>query len=261
MTEVTTNVPIDCVVLRSERIAVLMDWISTLDQTVKSYWSSTGKAYLLSWIPAAMAKAGVELSSVLKGRKLKDAIQEDGRDVLRTIRHPEFPLAWAVVPLEAQVTNLKELFPSTKKEELAVAHESPRFARAVWLAFSKPLKPHQRRFLEIGPPSKMYDISESEPPPPLGLEVDSSLIYNSEPALLPLEERDEHVERAIHKWAAEHDVSIDKLTPKLANRITANREGQDPTGGLIDFSGLSNSEKARILIPLDLIAKLRFLNK
>lgn len=236
-----------------------MDWISCLDQIVRSHWSSTGKAFLLSWIPGALAKHGVDLPSVLRGRKLKDAIQEEGRSVLRAIRHPDYQLVWAIVPIDAPATNLKDLFPFSKQTDALAEKDSVRFGRAVWSAFSKPLKPHQRRYLEIGPPSKMYDLAESEPPPPLGLEVDPSLIYGAQPSLVPIEERDEHIERTIRKWAADHKIPIDKLTP--ANRLPTIGEYHDATIDLIDFSDLSPAEKGRILIPLDILPKLRFRKK
>lgn len=239
-----------------------MDWVTVLNQLVTSHWSSTGKAYLLAWVPPALAKAGVDMNSVLKGRKLKDAIQEDCRAELRVVRNPNFQLVWGAIPIDAAIpTNLADLFleqETAPEHKAKTSQESMRFGRAIWVAFSKPLKPDHRRYVEVGPPSKMYDIAIGEAPPPLGLEVDEGLILSSAPSLIPMDDRDQQIEENIRKWAAQRGLPLQKLQPAPRTLIGVEKGTTPAEFDFIDFSGLSNADKARILIPLDIIAKLRF---
>lgn len=234
-----------------------MSWIETLTEVVKSHWSSTGRALLLSQVKRELAKRGIDLVSALEGRKLKDALVEEGGSDVRLVRNPLQPLVWGLLPSAADAPGeLGELFGPLEDKTVA-ASRAPRFGRGVWLAFAKPLKIGCRRFLEVGPPSRMFDIPDGGMPPPAGVEIDPSFIYNPSGELVPNEHHEAQVEKNIREWALHKGIELEKLlasAPAVAGKA---REGAGHFD-IADFSGLSSSEKARILIPLDLLSKIRF---
>ncbi|WP_428414502.1 hypothetical protein [Pararhizobium sp.] len=232
-----------------------MNWLDPLIQEVNKYWALTGMAFNLAKVPPLLKNAGVNIELHLAGRKLRDAIREDASTDLRLVKSD---LTWGAVPREVEIpADVKELFVATTK--VAGKNETVRFGRGVWSAFSKPLKEGMRRFLDIGPPSKVYDLYVEDPLPPGGVEVPEEYIYNPSSELLPSEDRDQAIEIKIRSWASFRGIDIADLS--LGKGRSDDRKTDGVAGSLTDFldlSRLSSAEKARIQLPLDLLDKIRF---
>lgn len=236
-----------------------MTWLSPLCEAVQQHWANTGKAFNLAKAQPLLKK-NTDLELHLQGRKIKDAIQEDAQAELRLVRDPQSGLTWGLVPRDVEIpADAAELFRVEASTRTAVpTAQTIRYGRGVWAAFSKPLKPGTRRFLEIGPPSKCYDIVGNEPLPPAGLEVPEGFIYGQNPELVPNENRDLEIEKNIRDWASSKGIDVQNLS---AGRSTLERRhAAERSAGfdVLDFSLLNDTEKARILIPLDLLNKIRF---
>lgn len=232
-----------------------MNWLDPLIEEVNKHWAATGKAFNLAKAPPVLKNKGVNVEYHLQGRKFKDAVLEDASTDLRLVK---MHLTWGAVPREVDIPpDTSELF--VKATRAPSAEETIRFGRGVWTAFSKPLKDGARRFLEIGPPSKVYDLYSDDPLPPVGIEVPQEYIYNPSLELLPNENRDQEIEAKIRSWAAFRGIDVlDLATGKVQYEVhKADGMPGSPTD-FLDLSRLSTSEKARIHIPLDLLDKIRF---
>lgn len=233
-----------------------MDWHEELAEVVTSHYARTGKAFLLANATRELQRRGVDLQSALFGRKLKDAIVEEAPSSLRLVRNPAHSLVWGVMPSKApEPGDLETLFTgsATKSSD---SIQSPRFGRGVWLAFAKPIKSGYRRYLEIGPPSRPSDIPEGSMPPPEGVEIDASFIYNPASDLVQ-NDHSASVEKNIRDWAESKSIKIENLLFS-GRKIYTENVGRVVDYDFLDFSGLSTPDKARILIPLDILPKIRF---
>lgn len=132
-----------------------MNWIDALDDVVTHHWAKSGSAFLLSGVRTALERNGINVDISLDGRKMKDALSEDGSSKFRLVRNPENPLVWGLIPANCEIpANAADMFGSQAKSNERAESSSPRFGRGVWAAFAKPLHPDLRRFLELGPPRK-----------------------------------------------------------------------------------------------------------
>lgn len=234
-----------------------MSWLAPLVEEVTHYWAKTGKAYNLAKAKPELSRRQVPVDTHLAGRKLKDAILEDAATELRLVRNPESKLSWGLVPASADTpANLAELFADVPKSPQA-PDDPIRFSRGVWLAFSKPLKVGCRRFLEVrkSRSASLHEVYEGQPLPSSGVEILPNYIWNSNGELIPSENRDQEIDQTIRRWAQEKDIPLDFL-----KRKDMDQDGFESEQGAsyLDISGLTQSDKARILIPLDLLEKIRF---
>lgn len=233
-----------------------MSWLAPLVEAVVQYWGRTGKAYNLAKAKPELLQRHVSVDVHLAGRKLKDAIQEDAATELRLIRNPEHRLSWGLVPYSVDLpTDLTELF-APAQEATQTKEDAVRFSRGVWLAFSKPLKLGTRRFLELREPSAvLHEVYDGQPLPPSGVEVLPEYIWSPNGELIPNEDRDQEIEQSIRRWAKEKGISVSQL---VRREISSELPDGGRPASFIDISGLSQTDKARILIPLDLLEKIRF---
>ncbi len=228
-----------------------MAWIDALFELSSEYWAKTGKVLLLARVPNLLRKKGVDLQQELAGRKLRDAILVDAVGKVRIVQNPNSLLEWGVLPSSVDLpSDIGELFVAKASDEADADHL--RYARGVWLAFSKPLEAGMTRYLVVGPPARLHDVEAGEMPPSEGYLIDSALIYEAAGELLPNEARDEEIESRIRDWAKSKSIELDLLKSKWVER--RRKPGMKL---IIDLSVLSQSEKSRILIPLDIFEKLR----
>lgn len=233
-----------------------MDWLAKLKDIVESNWTETGKVFLLAKAKAELERRGVNLFSELQARKLKDAILEDSDGSVRLVRNPSHPLVWGLIPGNVEIPiDLASLFTVHTVRQSDESH-TPRFDRAVWTAFVKPASDGCRRFIEVGSPARFFDVSNDESAPPMSVEVDAQYFLGPAATVLSGEEKSK-VEANIRRWAKDKGVALGALIAQISHS-EAKMGGATNSFDIADFSGLSIAEKARILIPLDILAKIKF---
>lgn len=233
-----------------------MSWLEPLCDAVTNHWNLTGKAFNLAKVKPELLRNHVDVEAHLSGRKLKDAILEDATDELRLIRDPNNKLTWGVVPYDAELpNNLGDIFGSSK-EATSNDSGSIRFNRTVWLAFSRPLKPAHKRFLELrstGP--FLHEVPDGQPLPPAGIEIAESYILKQDSDSTTPDQRDQVVVDSIKRWAQEKEISLRDLARRETVHSSASTANE---ANMLDISNLTQADKARIMIPLDLVEKIRF---
>jgi len=232
-----------------------MSWLRPLIDEVKHTWSQTGRAYNLAKATPCLRDGGVVVEDHLQGRKLKDAIQEDAKSDLRLVRDPNRPLTWGLVPSGVDVpVDQSSLFEAAKP---APENDEPRYARGVWIAFSKPLFVGRRRFLSISSTGPEFEeVGIGEPLPPSGTEIDAEYIWSPNEQLPLVTDRDKLISSKIKSWATAKGIEIERLLAETY--IDRHKTRSKIRIKYIDISGLTEEDKARISIPLDVIEKLRF---
>lgn len=234
--------------------------IEILNKIVNKHWAESKTALLLSKIKSEMERENCNVDDWLNGRKLKDAILEDSKGHIRLIRNPKQPLVWGAVPHDSDLPEDQSLIFARFANKTSNSSEEPRFNRAVWLAFAKPILPEARRYLEIGPPSKYRDIYDDEEIPKLGIEVDKNFISNARDTPSSTEDHENRVAENIRNWANDNNIKIEELILSRRSRHDQSSRPHDHVNHFdyLDLSTLSPAEKARISIPLDLLSKIKF---
>ena len=233
-----------------------MEWLATLTEIVANHWLSKKQAYQLSKAMGDLSRAGVNFSSKFPGQKIKDAILEDGVAQLRLVRKPNHPLVWGLLPAEIINVDENSIWASSQEVSGSPNFQTPRYDKAIWTAFIKKIDADHRRFIFVEPPSRFLDIPIYDAPSEIGIELTSSYIIK--PVVGELSDSKKlEVEVNIKRWCAANSVDPEKVlasSPRHDSYV-----GKSPNSfDIIDFSGLSSLEKSRILIPLDLISKVKF---
>jgi hypothetical protein len=226
-------------------------WIEAVKDASKDHWAATGKALLLAHVPSQLRLRGIEAQSFLGGRKLKEALEQDGIGTIRLVRDPNDELVWGVLPAEVTADVNSDLFPH--KASAGTPHdEIPQFARGFWSAFVKPLESDKRRFLRAD--GNFDNLPNDQMPPADGIEISDKYIRPS-PGLG--EDMHEAVMESITKWAEAHQVDVSQYRRQIGDRERTQPERPTgPTGLFAGFDGLPDSDLQRVLVPMDIVRKL-----
>jgi hypothetical protein len=235
-----------------------MDWLNFLAEEVKRHWFEKGTAYNLARVKPFLDRNFSPLQNVLRGRKLRAAIEEDGGSLLKIIKNPNDSLTWGLVPAEIDLpVDFTELF-SVKSERRSKPDSTLRFSRTVWSAFSHSLPENLRRYLIMGSPVLLRDISDTDMPPPGGIQIGPEYIFDHSSEAVPNSSRDQVIEANIKAWAELNAV----LLSDLVKAPRAKNDSASPSLGspylVADFTALTDDERSRILIPLNLLSKIKF---
>ena len=233
-----------------------MKWLETLTDLVNDFWATKKQVYQLSKAMGDLNRKGVAFTGKYPGQKIKDAILEDGVTSLLLVRKPNHPLVWGLLP--AGVTDVDDIaiWSISRDRSESPSIQTPRYDKAIWTAFIKKIEHGRRRFVFLDSPLRFLDTDVFLAPPVAGIELQSSFVIGPVDGELS-EETKEEVERNIKSWC-----EVNKIDPV---RVLAPAIRHESNFGKVhnffdfaDFGGLSSSEKSRILIPLDLLSKVKF---
>lgn len=168
---------------------------------------------------------------------------------------PELKLVWrsnrkemAAIPADAPLPSDWSAVP----EEHEFVKDNAYYFPAVWAAFSKPLEGSLRRYLSTTPPQHFHDVAANSEPPEQTIEVEAHHIITD--TTLPLARRRNAINASIHRWIEENALIASDFQPKSTPSPTAAKAA---TSHLYQHLGkLSAQDRARILIPADIVEKL-----
>lgn len=225
----------------------MLDWIEVVAGATEARWA-TGKPLFLAQIPGELRKHDIELSAILAGRSLREAISIDASHRLRLVQDPNNLLSWGVIPRSAPTgTNLDQLFRKPSQSEKA-ASTQPRYKRWFFTAFIKPISPYHRRWISN---DGFDDLPKSDPAPPGAVEVERTAPIRTEPNVLV---DNTVVHQAIRDWATGAGVNLEVYysTSVHPKHSAANLSSLFS----LAFEALSDDDLKRVMIPLDIIVKL-----
>jgi hypothetical protein len=233
----------------------------------KETWDDERKALLLTRLGITIREnlaSGTTLEGLAPYGLLRFIKNELSTSVL--IREPDLPDGTiGIIPVNAKIDNPEELFRTRGPHHMkglpsAANHRSNRRVRyrsALWTALKNPLDASKRRFLRADF-HHFVDMDATAPIPPNSIEIFQSDIVGIQ-GPLPAEEAGK-IHLAIEKFIAKNqidtsraiDVPQDRSSSQLSIKATEK-------GGAIDlgslFEVLSNSDLARISVPLDIVAE------
>lgn len=212
---------------------------------IADLYKETGKAITLSRIPILLDRDGVSIRSVIGERKLKEFLAAELADKIRLIQNPLDPLVWGALPGDVEVDEGEIAALFSKPEQ-----KSPRdirFKPSVWAAFTKPLIPGSRRFLNVGSKVFFFDGPENLLPPGNWIEIGSDSIFVGE------NEEDKHriVPESILKWVGKNRIPIGVVSEGQFHSI----HESDIKSWMMRLLDLPDRDLERILIPLDIVRK------
>lgn len=217
---------------------------------IRDYWQEAHKPLLLSRIGQTAVAQRYPLPELLGGRKLTHFIKE------------EFG---AEVVVEESEDSSSQFTARPRTDESAgdaqgaeaaptAAGADPRLTRVLWAAFARPIAPGMERRIQLEPYVRFWDLA-----PPLN-EVENRLPIAPEYVARPAEEirsgrRDEVVLENIRRWMRDNNLDLSQFEEGATQKMQAARvSSTNPL--LLLISSLDESERKRVQLPLDVIAKL-----
>lgn len=228
-----------------------MSWIEEVVRIARGHYEQTKRAFPLPLVLPALQAKGLDSSQFLQGRKLKSALEADGRAVLSVIQNPNNPLAWAVVPQDiVDEGGGHNLFPeATKRADQR--QPTARYFPAFWAAFIKPLEAGHRRFLATNEKLVRFDDLITENPLPDKIEIlRQDVVELDGEAEVPAYDI---VHDKAQAWAQRNGIQLSRFVIQAKPSSLRGVSGDD---WFIRILQLPDSDLARISIPLDVLKKV-----
>ena len=234
--------------------SVRAELAAEIETLVSTTFAQRRQVVLLSYLGQALRKRGYDFRAILGDQKLADFIRSELADKVRVVATPAGPLIFAAYP--AEVTLESEIDPfgtsgsvsAKEPQESSDREKRELVARGVWFAFSHALEPGKARVLRLEPDVEYEDYDESGEKPD-GYEIARDVIVPV--GSVPRHQRNEIIYDNIRAWAAQNGVPF-KLLLEAQTEKSFRRSALD-----VILGSLSESDLARITMPLDVVAKLR----
>ena len=221
-------------------------------QLAEETWDAQKRPILLSDLGA---RDGGEISRATRthAQSLRQYIEFELKDKVRTVSHSDNPVVIGVVPRTAETDSisnfdlfLEKCFSSDPRSEKPI-----RFHPVFWHAFRKPLDEGLRRFLTLSDWLQVLDVAENESAPENTLEVDRKFIADQPAA------KDEEVYKNIESWADSHGRQPIQFSYGAVAR-NYKRTKRSRTGSVLDrlLDVLGQDDLRRITLPMDIVRKL-----
>jgi hypothetical protein len=251
--------------MADEEIERLRDFIS---RNVSEYWSATSKAMLLSALGLKVRTTFPHTYSLMPGGLRKFL---SSWPTVRIVGHPQIAEKIGAIPLDAEIPdNVTDLFaertdwnsiqaPAIKAMQPHIQTFRPRYAPEFWRAFHTQL--WGRRFV-VPPDDKNSTVRIVErtdgAEEPGGYEVLSSDV-SLLPPQTPLYEKVQATSQKIDEWLTRNGLSHQPFisrVPEISRRAVTERSFDRRQLVALALSKLDPSDQARILLPLDIVAKM-----
>lgn len=213
-----------------------------------AHWEAKGQPLLLATLGQAAIKAGINLRATLRDRKLADFVREELDGEILVEPSPN-------APLHPQVKPVGQIAAAGPNPEAEGAVKGAYLHRALWLAFSRPIAQGYVRRIQVEPVVRFWDAQ-----PPLAevagrLPVGSDYIAPAAEDLAP-RLRDDVVLENIRRWMRDNALDISKFESGRSRNV-ADKPRVNPNNPLLLLiDSLDDGELKRVMLPLDVIAKL-----
>lgn len=185
----------------------------------------------------------------LRGRKLAQFIREElGHKIsLHTFGEGEVVRLALPMKVGADIHAGREYVPKSAPNRKAAAASG--VTGAVRLAFSRELEPGKQRVMHLSPKPRFEDIEDGAPVPPGAALIDRSLVVAEGAA------DEEHLRKIltnISAWREQLGVGVEVIS-------TSTKTDEQVSRSLLDLmlGQLTDVERKRVQLPLDIVAKLR----
>lgn len=211
---------------------------------------SRNEGVLLARIGDEIRRLPPELTRAeLRGRKLAQFIREELDHEISLHTFGEGDVVRLALPKKvgADVHAGREYVPESAPTRKAAAASG--VTGAVRLAFSRELEPGKQRVLYLSPKPRFDDIEDGAPIPPGAFCINRDLIVAEGEA------DEEHLRKVltnISAWRERLGVGLDVIS-------TSTKADEQGSRSILDLmlGQLTDAEKKRIQLPLDIVAKLR----
>ncbi len=207
------------------------------------YWAANERAMLLALL-------GKELS---KRYPLRDALRGQGLGTylssvtgVRIIRHPTNPVVVGAIPDTAPRKDAIDYF---AVESAAPQIVSPLYDKGLWFAFSHPISEGHIRTVSLDPAITYRDAPITSTASPGSLIVPREFVVPK--GSLPASERNQLIQAHIKSWLEQNGIEEARV---IARPSQAPQKSSSLMEALI--SELSHEEQTRVMLPLDVVAKL-----
>jgi hypothetical protein len=235
----------------------------SIAKSVSEYWAATGKAMLLSALGAQLRREFPNAPPLMP-QGLRAFLSS--WPMVHVVTHPETPEKIGAVPLSVDIPeDHRELFgerlpwaPATTRQ-FPLATQHPRYAPEFWKAFHTPIDVKRFIVIPTAENPNLRIVEGAEGPDEVGcyevLPSDVSLL----PTQAPLYEKVQATSQRIKDWLARNGLSAKLFTSPLpeASRRQINLPAfEERRSVAAALAKLEPSDQARILVPLDIVAKL-----
>ncbi|CAB5695330.1 hypothetical protein [Comamonas aquatica] len=220
---------------------------------VRKHYAQSGEDLLLSNVGWALSNERPDLRPHLGRRPVGHFIRHEMTDQLDAPPNPSNPTA-AYVYLKGQQTKPQTLTPTqvtTTVTEVSVKRR--KYAHAVFLAFTRPIMSGFKRYLVLTGTLHFRDVAAGEEAPAGSRPIDTSLIVTPS-AGQPKAEVQEWLDQRIDQWLHQHKLPLELVVeqPGTTRSAAKGRSLWD-----IFLAALSEPERKRIQLPLDIVVKLQ----
>lgn len=239
-----------------------------ISDTVRTHWDRENRAMLLSVLGLQVRGAFPDAYLIMPDGLKNFLVQWP---VVQVVQHPTIRESVGAVPLDVKVPeNALELFMTRAGRPAGLSQldgdfqsqatmSQPRYDRAFWRAFHTPLT--GRRFV-IPPDANNGTVRVVETTD--GSQVPNAYeILTSDVALLPMQapltDKVQETVRKIQGWLARNELSPELFCVPHVPRRTLTQvhyADQRASSVALALAKLDSSDQARILVPLDIVAKI-----
>lgn len=226
------------------------EWKTILSKACNEYWEKENAALLLSSIPGVFASNGIDVQTVLQGRKLKDVLTQETSGLFRVLQNDKDRLVWGIVPSSVEIDTQSTQYFKTPLNTGHRQDQPPRYKPAFWKAFASELNIDEKRYLFSEPRLYYIDKPKDDAPPLGAIEVEKKFTGGNDSTDKKSSET-ETVSR-ISSWLTSHGADLSLYLIKK-HKIQA-KTTKSAMEELLAF--FKPKELSRISVPLDIIARL-----
>lgn len=206
-------------------------------------WEAGEKPYLMAKLGAELMRRGHDLKAALGSLKLAEMIRRDLADKVRIFADPnDEKVLWAV-PADVGHVDPPQRAPAAERPKRL------NLDRQIVEAFTTRLEPGMVRTVSFSPHLAIADVHPSTAEA-AGLPVIASENLMLEPIATPADR--DRLQATIETWARANDVDTASLAPRPPHARRS--AGSSLLDAIVD--ALEPDERARISMPLDVVAKL-----
>jgi len=209
---------------------------------IDSHWASFKKPIALANVGHQLTAQGIDVKSLLKGRKLGDILRQEFDDKYAVRERPGVLLTWEVYPKGKEEDPSKSAVAAAGKAKPSV----PRMPSPMWHAFTKEIAPSKRREVTF-PPFRFQDRPT--------LDTAEESLYIEDQYIVQKGEQapDQHASEvwaSVQRWADSKQLELARLLE---------RPSFSKSESVLDLMirSLSPEQLQRAQLPLDVVATLR----
>ncbi|MDZ7920392.1 hypothetical protein [Rhodoferax sp.] len=224
-----------------------------LVEHVRKHYAQTNEDLLLANVGWALNNQRPELREKLGRRTVGQFIRRElseQLDMPRNLGNPTEQYVYLKGQADASVPS------STRGATTAAATsvKSRKYAHAVFLAFTRPVTPGYKRFLMLGDPIHFRDILDDAEAPGEGVEIESTLIVPPSAGQSKAEVLQE-LNKQVDHWLRQNGLQLNCVLEQ--SKLASADGGNHISLWDLLLASLTEAERKRIQLPLDIIAKLQ----